>query len=199
MRKLAFFGYILFFVINFSLAQSKEYSCIIDRKDFKNIVIKSDNGETYQLSNDSLNQNLNNNKFKLVKGKGNKKDKNGIKENSKIYLIKNDNDTMSSIINEEICIKNQKFIRTITKNGWNFININGDTICEMNLLWNNNFWNYDIKFSKIDSSTIILEKILFLSMVDLAHERSKSIDKQQDDDYFNTNNIWFVLWILGQN
>jgi hypothetical protein len=198
MKKIIIFGCFILSLLTISIAQPSQYSCVISRNDYKKTFIVSSEGDSLLLSNDSLNF-LSKQKEKncfFIKGKGHKKDKYGNRERHKLYLINFLKDTLATIIDdgEIIRIRGNMYYRKQTESGWEYQRNGNDVVCTANLLWNDNTWNYDIKFTREDISTDILKKVIFLSMTEMAYYRSKC--PQTDSDVFLTSDIWFLLWFM---
>ena len=127
--------FIIFFILGFfnlTTAQIKELSCIISREDYKNFYVTSRGKDSIFVSKDSLGDRFIAAKmrYKIIDGKGGKKDLKGDRERNKRYLvssngdslavIKNDNDIIQ--VNDSIINREQKEIIDIL--GVNNININ---------------------------------------------------------------------------
>jgi hypothetical protein len=196
--------FIIFFILGFfnlTTAQIKELSCIISREDYKNFYVTSRGKDSIFVSKDSLGDRFIAAKmrYKIIDGKGGKKDLKGDRERNKRYLVSSNGDSLAVIKNDNDIIQvNDSIInREQTDYGWKYVNSKGKIICDLYLLWNNTTWNYTIKYYDEGDYIEKLNKVILLSMVTMADYRSKcpSEDNTVDDLLNSTSNIWFILYM----
>jgi hypothetical protein len=201
MKKYLIIGCLALGFINLATAQNKELYCVISRQDFTNFYVVSKTNDSIFASKDSLGDRFIAAKmhYKIIDGKGGKKDLNGDRERNKRYLINSNGDTLAVIKNENdiIQINDSIISRVETDYGWKYVNNKGKVICDLYLLWNKTTWNYTIKFYDEGDYIEKLNKVIILSLVNMADYRSAcpSEDNVVDDLTNATNNLWFVLWL----
>jgi hypothetical protein len=188
--------------INLTTAQIKELSCIISREDYTNFYVVSKTNDSIFVSKDSLGDRFiaANTHYKIIDGKGGRKDIRGDRERNKRYLINSNRDTLAVIKNDnEIIQINDSIIirREETDYGWKYADNNGNVICDLYLLWNNTTWNYTIKYYDAGDYIEKLNKVILLSMVTMADYRSEcpSTDNTVDDLLNSANIVWFALYM----
>lgn len=183
-----------FFLSANYFSQTEQFSCFIDRQDFTNIVVVNGEDSTY-LTKDNQNKRVFNESevsYKFAYGKGREKDVNGIRERKKRYVVSSNQDTLlytlwggSTIqLNDSIKVERIK-----TDYGWQYIQEDSTVLCELDLMWNESSWNYNIQFFNPDEKTEKLKKVVMLSLVEMAAKRSKCKCDDGDDD-----TLFFVLW-----
>ncbi|MFA8433577.1 MAG: hypothetical protein ACEPOZ_03575 [Marinifilaceae bacterium] len=184
-------------IASLATGQKKEYSCTISRKDYSKFHVTSSDRDSILLSKDSIGDRILQSDlyYKIIKGKGGKKDTFGIKERHKRYLISSQSDTLLTIRDNYklILTPNLNSIkREYTPYGWKYVDEESNTICELHLLWNNSYWNYTIKYFKEGDDVEALNKFIMLNLVRLAYNRSKCNCDSGDD------NFWFLMWAASQ-
>ena len=179
----------------FSYSQVQEFSCVIDRSDHSNIEI-IDHGDTSFLKSDSANKVAYEGlkvSYQFAWGKGRKRDVNGYKERNKLYLVGSNSDTLlfTAEGNTLIYMDDTTVVERIkTDFGWQYIQQKDSTVlCEIDLLWNNSSWNYNIKYFESNQNVAKLKKAVSLSLLGMAKKRSKCKCDDGDDD-----TLFFVLW-----
>ncbi len=187
MKKSLLFSLCFVLTFIFSFSQNEKFTSIIPKSDYtKFYVVNMNNDTTVLVRENGERILLLDTQYKLVNGVGRKKDKSGIKEKYKKYLINSKGDTLSTISsNTNIQISKSTIVtRQKTKTGWKYFNSDGKVLCDIGLLWNDSSWNYSIEFYESGAHIETLKKIVMLSLIKMAHYRSKCHCPSSDcDDY----------------
>lgn len=170
-----------------TFGQDKQLSIEISRENFSEIEIT---GTNYILKTDTQKLSNQNEHYQFVAGKGGKKDRQGIKERNKKYFVNTANDTLATILTDsaKVVINGKSLSVEANENGWIYNDEDKHPYCTIKLFWNTNKWVYDISFHQSDSTSETLEKIILLSIVDMAQKASKN---DCDDDM---ETFWFILY-----
>ncbi len=183
---------------NYLLAQLETISVSIPRDDYSNFSIINSNNDTIFLTLDNDDRILKTDlTYKIVRGKGRTKDYKGDRERNKQYLINSKHDTILTLRESQEIIEFKDLtciFRERTPNGWRFLDSNNTTVCEMNLLWNDAVWFYELKYYKSNQNIEDLKKVNMLNLVRLAYYRSQC-HCECEDDY--EDDFWFIMWLTS--
>lgn len=182
----------LFSLTLLSNAQEKNLTVEISRSDPSTIEV-TDNGSKYVIKPNDQQLSSNDLYYQISRGKGGQKDKKGIRERRKRYLITSQNDTLATIQDkvDKINIGNNSVYRKKSENGWVYLNEENDTLYTADLYWNENKWKYHLKTQQNSEIQETLHKVVLLSLVEMAQKRSKT----DCDDYDTFSSLWYILYI----
>jgi len=130
--------------------------------------------------------------YEFSRGKGGEKDTKGIRQRNKKYLISSNKDTLATLLTkeDEIIIEGSTIAQLETEDGWMYLDEQNDTLYTIDLFWNIEKWKYNLEAANTDHICNTLNKIVLLSLVDMAQERSKT-----DCDDNNFVDLWFLLYV----
>jgi hypothetical protein len=192
---LIFLGAILF--TGNLIAQTETIKVLIPRSDYTNFSIIDSNNDTVFLSKNEdgriLQMDLT---YKIIPGKGRVKDYKGEKEKNKNYLVNSIGDTLLTLRESQKIVEFKDstcYFRKLTSNGWEYVDSNGATVCEIELLWNDSVWSYELNYLKSGQNIEGLKKVNMLNLVRLAYYRSKCNCESDDDD----DDFWFIMWLTS--
>ncbi len=133
--------------------------------------------------------------YEISRGKGGQKDQKGVRERNKRYLITSQKDTLAIIQkkSESIIIGNTVVYKKETEDGWNYVNEANDTLYTADLFWNKEKWRYHLKSNTNNEVQETLNKVVLLSLVDMAAKRSNT--DCDDDDFLSS--LWYILYITS--
>lgn len=175
-------------------SQNEELTCFIDRNDFTNIYVVNGQYTNFLSKNDKNRRIIDDSEviYQYAYGKGKERDVNGICERRKKYLISSNQDTLLYTLygGSRIQLNDSTRVERIrTDYGWQYLQNDSTVLCELDFMWNESSWSYNIIFFNTTQETENLNKAVMLSLVKLAGERSKCDCTETEDDSF-----YFILW-----
>ena len=187
------FGLIL--CVYYAIAQLETISISIPRDNYINISIIDSNNDTIFLTKEKDKRILQMDMtYKIIAGKGRGKDYRGERERNKQYLVNSKGDTLLTLRKSQKTIEFKDstcFFMERTQNGWKFSDSNDTIVCEIELLWNDSVWQYELNYYKSNQYIDDLKKVIMLNLVRWADYRSKCSCESSDDDDF-----WFIMWLV---
>lgn len=195
MKKIFFIIIVILFWYDTSLAQAEIIEVSISRKDYSCFYVIDSNKDSILLTKEGQHTVLKNDQFyKIIKGKGKKKDVYGTRERNKRYLVSSSEDTLATLSenNKKIEFKDSTSLyRELTPEGWKYTNTANKTLCEIELYWNNSTWKYTLKYYDSSENIETLKKVNLLSMVNMAYNRSNCDCKKNENE-----NLWLMMLLL---
>lgn len=192
MRKVAFTISTLL-VATLTFAQKSTLEVNISREDYSITEINTPN-EKFTLIETGNTLATQGDKYEFSRGKGGDRDESGIRERQKNYLLNSNQDTIAIFLHKEEQIKIQNTVLNIEKTedgGWEYISPEGELYCSLVLFWNKSTWKYTLNLEKKNSVTEVLQKVILLSLVNMAIEESKC------DSNDSNSALWFSLYALS--
>jgi hypothetical protein len=187
-----------------AMAQTSQYSCTISRKDYSQFHVYDSKDSVYLFKDSTNNRVLSSeNEYRLVEGRGMKRDSFKERERNKKYMVSSAGDTVATLRTtkyqfDQIQLDDGSLVmKKFTSTGWAYLNSSGDTLTDVSLLWNKSTWNYTVTNYEEGDHMDLLNKVIMLNMVRNAYNSSKSSCPK--NDYFDTNNLWFTLYVLEMN
>lgn len=184
-----------------SWSQDIEIKGTIFRSDYEQFHLTSSEQDTFFLYRDSVRARsleVNNQVCKFINGRGGARDEFGVKERKKTYLISSKLDTLAVLRYDGTQIQfsdGSLVTRKANENGWFYLNSEDQVISDIELYWNYSNWNFSILNYDKQKNIETLNKVIMLSLVNMAHYRSEC---HCDDDvdlliFLNLINIFSNL------
>lgn len=198
MKNKTYLALICLFTLSYkiTISQNCELFCVINKDNPNEYSITNANNESvFKLANDTLYNIINSNRYNLNYKKNSKRIHLLGSKVSKLHLIKMLNDTLAIITknNDIIEMKNETIKCVVTDSGWKYINFRGEVMCEIINSWNNVAHYFKIVGYENFYENEVLSVISLISLRKLSEEFSE----QKDDSEVMTNNVWFIMWIVG--
>lgn len=179
MKKKLLIALVLILTIHISWSQDVEIKGTIFRSDYEQFYLTSSIQDTFFLFRDSVRSRsleINQQVCKFVNGRGGSRDEFGVKERKKTYLISSKLDTLATLRYDgtQIQFKDGSIVRRkANENGWFFLNAEDEVITDIELFWNYSNWNFSILNFENKKNIDPLNKVIMLSLVNMAHYRSE--------------------------
>ena len=192
MKNLIFSSFIFLITPLLSVSQIYEYASTISRKDFSRFYVTNNKQDSILLVKNEKGERtlVADKRYKLISGVGWRKDANGNRGNDKEYLVSSAGDTLSVFISggREIHISDSVVItRKSTSYGWEYYDIFGEKLLDVELYWNDAEWKFKLTFFDENKDVETLRKGILISLVTLASRRSECYCDCPDGD------MWLFL------